>query len=82
MSGARRLRAVGVSRRRAVQIYEGDWHPMESPEVTECCDCGLVHKTEFRIDGDTGRIMWRTVTDARATRKARKRAGITVTTVT
>jgi hypothetical protein len=45
-----------------IQMHEGTWYKLDSPDVTECCDCGLVHHTVDRI----------------ATRAARKRAGVRV----
>lgn len=60
------------------QIEEGTWYrmPTKTPEVAECCDCGLVHITEYKIVD--GKIFWRTTVDRKATRAARRREGVTV----
>ena len=60
----------------SIQMYENTWYAMESPQIDECCDCGLVHHTEFMMD--KGRIFWRAVRDDKATAAARKAAGIKV----
>lgn len=57
-------------------MYEGVWYAIRNPDMTECCSCGLVHNTEFKLDGM--RIFWRSKVDKRATNKARKLHGITV----
>jgi transcription initiation factor TFIIIB Brf1 subunit/transcription initiation factor TFIIB len=44
---------------------------------TECCDCALVHKEEFRVVD--GHIEWRAVRDDKATEKRRKELGIKIT---
>lgn len=62
----------------AVQVEEGKWYALDNPEVQECCDCGLVHRTEFKLEGS--RIFWRTVRDDRQTRIQRKLNGITIKT--
>ncbi len=61
----------------SAQIWEGKWYRMASPETSECCDCGLVHHTEYMLED--GRIFFRTKVDKRATRAARKAHGITIT---
>lgn len=61
----------------AVEVTEGVWYALDNPEVMECCDCSLVHRTEFKLEGS--RIFWRTVTDPRRTRTQRKLHGIVVT---
>ena len=43
---------------------------------TECCDCALVHKGEYRLND--GHLEWRATRDDRATRKRRKELGIKV----
>lgn len=59
-----------------IQMHEGTWYKLDSPDVTECCDCGLVHHTEYMFEG--GRLFWRASVDRIATRAARKRAGVRV----
>jgi hypothetical protein len=56
----------------------GEWVPLSGKLRMECCDCGLVHRLEFRIDEDKFLYMrgWR---DNRATanrRRSLKRAKI------
>ena len=59
-----------------IQMYEGTWYRLDSPEITECCACGLVHHTEYMFEN--GRMLWRSKTDPKATRAARKRLGIKI----
>jgi hypothetical protein len=61
----------------SIQMEPRKWYKLDSPEVTECCDCGLVHETEFMLQG--GRIFWRSITNAKATEAARKKHGIKIT---
>lgn len=63
-----------------IQMKEDTWYRLDSPEISECCDCGLVHHTEYKIE--KGRLLWRAVTDVRATIAARKRLGIKITKTT
>ena len=60
----------------SIQMTENTWYRLDSPEVTECCDCGLVHHTEYMMEG--GRLFWRAVVDKKATAAARKLQGIKV----
>lgn len=55
----------------------GKWYTLRTPELTECCSCGLVHHTEYMLDGN-GRLLWRAHEDKRATKAARKREGIRI----
>lgn len=59
-----------------IQMVENTWYKLDSPEVTECCDCGLVHHTEYMMEN--GHMFWRSVVDKKATAAARKLAGIKV----
>jgi hypothetical protein len=65
-----------IDSRGSIQMEEGKWYRLDSPEVTECCSCGLVHVTEYMFEN--GRMFWRATTDMKATRASRKRNGITV----
>jgi hypothetical protein len=59
----------------AQQIYEGVWYALAHDiEVTECCHCGLVHETEFKME--RGRLWWRSRIHPQATTAARRKAGI------
>ena len=55
------------------QIYDGDWiRPRRKGYREMCCDCGLVHRLDFRIV-DGGHIEYRTFVDKRATAAARRK---------
>lgn len=60
----------------SIQVEEGKWYLLDNPECMECCDCSLVHHTEFKLIGS--RIFWRTTTDAGATAIKRRENGIKV----
>jgi hypothetical protein len=58
-----------------IQMKEGVWYAVQHDiELTECCDCGLVHRTYWKVE--KGRIYWRAAVDKRLTKKARARDGI------
>lgn len=60
-----------------IQMEEGKWYAVQHDiELTECCSCGLVHRTYWKVE--RGRIYWRGAVDQRLTKKARAREGITV----
>lgn len=51
-----------------------DWiHPLDDRFKLACCDCGLVHNMEFRID-DLGRINFRATRNNRSTGQMRRHA--------
>lgn len=60
----------------SMQIKAKTWYRLGSPEAEECCDCGLVHVTEYTLYN--GMLMFRTRRDERATTAARKRHGIKI----
>lgn len=60
----------------SIQIKAKTWYRLESPGAEECCDCGLVHVTEYQLYN--GMLMFRTRRDERATLAARKRHGIRI----
>lgn len=60
-----------------VQIYDGGWYALGGFTHQTCCDCGLVHKLEYKLE--KGRIFERVKVDARATAAERKKHGIKVT---
>lgn len=60
----------------AIHVKEGVWYALDNPEVQECCDCGLVHRTEFKLV--KARIFWRTVRDDKQTAIQRQLNGITI----
>jgi hypothetical protein len=54
-------------------VSNGEWIQVPKRGYKEqCCDCGLVHKMNFRVD-DKGRIHIQTFRDHRATGGARTR---------
>lgn len=59
-----------------VQIEDGKWYRVRGYTHTECCDCALVHKEEYRLND--GHLEWRATRDDRVTRKRRKELGIKV----
>lgn len=75
-SDARRARV----RAGYIQMQEGVWYAVQHDiELTECCDCGLVHRTYWKVE--RGRIYWRAAVDHRLTKKARERDGVVVSKV-
>lgn len=59
-----------------VQINDGSWYALGDYDRQVCCDCGLVHKLEYKLE--KGRIFERVRVDAKATAAERKKHGITV----
>jgi hypothetical protein len=57
-------------------MVENTWYRLDSPDITECCDCGLVHHTEYMFEN--GRMFWRAQVDKKATKAARKKQGIKI----
>ncbi len=50
---------------------DGEWVPVPWKGFKEqCCSCGLIHKTDFRVVGGT--LQFRAVTDKRATAAVRR----------
>ena len=33
-----------------VQVIEGVWYALMDEQTSECCDCGLVHFTEWKVE--------------------------------
>lgn len=32
------------------QVYSGEWvHPVRKGYLMKCCDCGLVHRIDFKL---------------------------------
>jgi hypothetical protein len=61
-----------MAKRIAYHVIEyGEWtRPRLRNFREQCCDCGLIHRLDFRIVG--GRIEFRTRRDDRATAAARR----------
>jgi hypothetical protein len=63
-----------------IQMREGTWYAIQHDiELTECCGCGLVHRTYWKVE--KGRIYWRGAVDERLTSRARARMGIEIVPV-
>jgi len=55
------------------QVIDGEWVATDRKRNREqCCDCGLVHKVNYRINAK-GKIEFQVFRDARATAAARRR---------
>jgi hypothetical protein len=52
-----------------VQIWDNKWY-LEKFDMHECCDCGLVHDVEYKVEN--GRIFTRWKRNDTATKKVRK----------
>lgn len=60
-----------------IQMHEGVWYAVQHDiELTECCGCGLVHRTYWKVE--RGRLYWRAAVDKRLTKKARERDGVVI----
>jgi hypothetical protein len=60
-----------------VQMYDGVWYRVKGYTHTECCDCALVHKEQYRLVD--GHLEWAAVRDDKRTEERRKELGIKVT---
>lgn len=60
-----------------VQIYDGSWYLLSGYVRDVCCDCGMVHDAEFKVED--GKIMFRYTVNRRETRAERRKHGIRVT---
>jgi len=67
---------------RYVQRFDGEWHtPVRRGYKMMCCDCGLVHRIDFRLvqRGNGRRIQMRAYRNDRATALSRRhRKGLRV----
>ena len=59
-----------------VQMNEGTWYRVKGYTYTECCDCALTHKEEYRLVD--GHLEWKAVLAPDRTDKRQKELGITV----
>lgn len=61
-----------TKKRTYYHVTDGEWIQVPKRGFKEqCCDCGLIHRLNFRITDD-GKIEIQTFRDARATNGARK----------
>ena len=54
---------------KTIQVYDGRWYRLGNVELHECCDCGLVHRVDHRLE--RGMIFERWRVDRLETRRAR-----------
>lgn len=68
---AKRAGSKAVKKPVYYQVTDGEWIevPMRN-HFDQCCDCGLVHKMNFRVN-DRGKIEIQAYRHARATNAAR-----------
>lgn len=60
-----------LARVRYEQIVEGEWFRPTTKHRDRCCDCGLIHRIEYKIvEGELWMRVWR---DNRATAKTSER---------
>ena len=59
-----------------VQITDGSWYRVKGYTHSQCCDCGLVHKEDFKLEN--GELFFRTSVDAKETEAQRAALGIKV----
>jgi len=61
------------------QAKEGKWiQPVQKGYGLCCCDCGLIHKIDFRIKGK--KVQFRAYRDNKATKKQRHKQRIKLRT--
>lgn len=58
-----------------VQMYDDSWY-LDKFNRHECCDCALVHRTEYKVEN--GRIFTQWRRDDKDTKAQRKKLGIKV----
>lgn len=62
-------------------VAPGEWiQPIRRGYLLACCDCGLVHKVNFRLvkRGNRNFIQLQAFREEAATRKQRKHDGVTI----
>lgn len=58
-----------------IQRFNNEWVDVTCERSVQCCDCGLVHREEYRIvptDGDGDHIIRKALRDNRATAARRR----------
>lgn len=58
-----------------IQRWDNEWVDVTCERSVQCCDCGLVHKEEYRVvptDGDGDHIIRKATRDNRATAARRR----------
>jgi hypothetical protein len=60
-----------TKRTKYIQVEDGDWiQPVARGHKEQCCDCGLVHSTDYRVID--GQVWYKTKRDLRATAAVRR----------
>jgi hypothetical protein len=59
-----------------IQIEEGKWYRVKGYTHSQCCDCGLVHKEEFKLEN--GELFFRTTRDEKETAAQRAKLGLAI----
>lgn len=56
------------------QVHDGVWFkPTMKNHMEQCCDCGLIHKVEYRIvDGEIEYKAWRVKGETKEVRRRRR----------
>ena len=57
-----------------IQRFDGEWVDVTNGQLLACCDCGLVHDTEYAVLD--GRILKRVFRDRKETSYRRKRKDV------
>lgn len=53
------------------QITAGEWQrPIHRGYRLSCCDCGLVHRMDFKVEGDD--VLFRVYLDPKTTKQERQ----------
>ena len=58
-----------------IQRFDNEWVDVTCERSVQCCDCGLIHREEYRIvptAGDGDHIIRKAVRDNRATANRRR----------
>lgn len=57
-------------------VKDGEWVTImrdgKKPGLWGCCDCGLMHRVEFKVDVDSGNVYFKVYRDEEATRIRRE----------
>lgn len=56
---------------KVIQLVDGEWQPLGPNRVHYCCDCGLAHNLQFKLEG--GVIYEKWTRNKKETVKARKK---------
>ncbi len=68
-----------MKHKKFIVAKDGEWiQPKQKGYLMSCCDCGLVHRLDFRIAGDLKKqkVQFRAYRSPKYTAQQRKRNGI------